>query len=150
MIEPLNFPNAPLHLIRKKELVYVTCLVRKRLVKLTPEEWVRQHMIHYLLTIKKASAGLIAVEKSIRVNGLNRRYDIVVADQAGRCKVLVECKATNVPLSEETVFQLAHYNSVLLADYVVITNGLQIFVAKIEHSTQRILILDELPELTNY
>jgi hypothetical protein len=147
MIVPLNFPKAPLNLVKRSNTIFVTCLVRKKQVKLTPEEWVRQHVIFYLIEYKKASAGLIAVEKSLLVNGLTRRFDVVVANREGRAKILIECKATEVQLTEETLFQLAQYNSVLTSEYVMITNGLQSLTAQINHSTGAIELLDDLPIL---
>ena len=147
MIVPLNFPKAPLNLVKRSNTIYVTCLVRKKQVKLTPEEWVRQHVIFYLIEYKKASPGLIAVEKSLVVNGLTRRFDVVVANRKGAAKILIECKATDVPLTEETLFQLAQYNSVLASEYVMITNGLQSLTAQIHHSTGEIELLEDLPIL---
>ena len=147
MIVPLNFPKAPLNLVRRSNTIYVTCLVRKKQVKLTPEEWVRQHVIFYLIEYKKASPGLIAVEKSLLVNGLTRRFDLLVANREGNTKILIECKATDVPLTEETLFQLAQYNSVLTSEYVMITNGLQSLTAQINHATGAIELLEDLPIL---
>jgi hypothetical protein len=147
MIVPLNFPKAPLNLVKRSNTIFVTCLVRKKQVKLTPEEWVRQHVIFYLIEYKKASAGLIAVEKSLLVNGLTRRFDVVVANREGRAKILIECKATEVQLTEETLFQLAQYNSVLTSEYVMITNGLQSLTAQINHATGAIELLEDLPIL---
>lgn len=148
MIVPLNLPTAPLNLVKRSGLIYVQCLIRKKFVKLTPEEWVRQHLVNYLINFKKAPKGLVAVEKSIEVNGLPRRFDIVVANNLGRAKVLVECKSTNVKLTQETVFQLAQYNSILHAEYVVISNGMETLTAQINHSTGSILLLDDLPDLS--
>jgi hypothetical protein len=145
MIVPLNFPKAPLNLVRRSNTIYVTCLVRKKQVKLTPEEWVRQHVIFYLIEYKKASPGLIAVEKSLLINGLTRRFDLLVANREGNTKLLIECKATDVPLTEETLFQLAQYNSVLTSEYVMITNGLQSLTAQINHATGAIELLEDLP-----
>jgi hypothetical protein len=147
MIVPLNFPKAPLNLVRRSNTIYVTCLVRKKQVKLTPEEWVRQHVIFYLIEYKKASPGLIAVEKSLLINGLTRRFDLLVANREGNTKLLIECKATDVPLTEETLFQLAQYNSVLTSEYVMITNGLQSLTAQINHATGAIELLEDLPIL---
>lgn len=147
MIVPLNFPKAPLNLVRRSNTIYVNCLVRKKQVKLTPEEWVRQHVIYYLIEYKKASPGLIAVEKSLLVNGLTRRFDVVVANRKGIAKILIECKATDVQLTEETLFQLAQYNSVLTSEYVMITNGLQSLTAQINHTTGVIELLEDLPIL---
>lgn len=97
---------------------------------LTPEEWVRQHVIHYLVHDKGYGAGLIAVEKSLVYNGLSRRFDLCVADSNGAPYILVECKAPDVKLSAATLQQTGMYLKTLGAPYAFITNGLQhVFLA---------------------
>jgi hypothetical protein len=81
------------------------------------------------------------------VNGLTRRFDLLVANREGNTKILIECKATDVQLTEETLFQLAQYNSVLTSEYVMITNGLQSLTAQINHATGAIELLEDLPIL---
>ena len=78
---------------------------------------------------------------------MKRRFDVIVANQSGKVKVLIECKATSVPLTEETVFQLAQYNSFLSAEFVIITNGIQSFIAQINQSNGGLLLLEDLPDL---
>ena len=97
--------------------------IRRKWVALTPEEWVRQHFIHYLLQTKGYPASLVAVEKTIRVGELNQRFDIVVYDRNHRPFLLVECKEMNVPLSGKVLEQALRYNIPLGVSYLVITNG---------------------------
>lgn len=100
-------------------------IIRKKYVSLTPEEWVRQHVIRYLIEEKGYSAGLIAVEKSLKYNGLSKRFDLYVANNDGSPHILIECKAPHVKLSEATVKQAGIYQKQLNANFVFITNGLQ-------------------------
>lgn len=100
-------------------------IIRKKYVSLTPEEWVRQHVIRYLIEEKGYSAGLIAVEKALKYNGLSKRFDLYVANSDGSPHILVECKAPHVNLTEATLKQAGIYQKELNANYVFITNGLQ-------------------------
>lgn len=96
--------------------------IRKQWVRLTPEEWVRQHFLQYLVQEKKYPAALIAVEKEIELGELKKRFDIVVyKDQAPW--MVIECKDTTTPLSEAVLQQALHYNIVLKAPFIVVTNG---------------------------
>lgn len=123
-IVPLNFPNAPLSLKRKDGVVYVRCLIRNKDLVCTPEEWVRQHAIHYLISVEGKKKGLIASEYELDYNGLKRRADIVVFDNTGKPILLVECKATAVALTNEVLNQAAQYNHQLGVERVILTNGL--------------------------
>ncbi len=96
--------------------------VRKKYVALTPEEWVRQHVLHYLLGMGY-SAALIAVEREIDVNGTRKRFDIVVYDRDSKPLIIVECKAQGEAIGQNVVMQIASYNLSLRAQYFWITNG---------------------------
>ncbi len=101
----------------------IFCTIRKRWVLLTPEEWVRQNFILYMLKVLKIPASLISVEKQISIAGMLRRYDIVAYNKNMQISIVVECKEMGVPLSEKTILQMLHYNQALHAQYLVITNG---------------------------
>jgi len=135
VIQPLNLPKAPLKLEKKQGELYVWCVVRKKSLLLTPEEWVRQHFIHYLITSIQIPVERIASEFSIRVNGLARRCDLVVVDRNGNPKLIVECKAVSVPVNEHVLFQIAQYNRALQVDYLLLTNGVDHFLSKINAET---------------
>lgn len=141
MFTPLNFPLAKLKLVESNKEIYVTCLVRKKSILLTPEEWVRQHIISYLVNYKNYSIGRFAVEVSLKVNSLTKRADIVYYDETLRPEILVECKAPEVKLTFETVFQIATYNSKLNARILLITNGLQHFL--FENTINGLVSLDD-------
>ncbi len=97
--------------------------VRLQWVVLTPEEWVRQHFLQYLLQVLHYPAKLMAVEKEITVGELKKRCDIVVYNLRGAPLLLVECKETSVPLNDKVLEQALRYNSRLQVKYIVITNG---------------------------
>lgn len=124
MITPLNLPKAKLKLTRRGEQVYVWCIIRNKELVCTPEEWVRQHVIHYLINEKGKPKGLIASEYELKYNGLSKRADIVVFDKSGNPELLVECKATTVRITDEVLNQAAQYNNKLGVKEVVLTNGL--------------------------
>lgn len=145
MMLPLNFPPAPLQLSRKGELVYVRCIIRKKPLLLTPEEWVRQHTIHYLIEQKKVPLAMINSEHLVKINGQARRCDIVVFSREGKPLLIVECKATSVQLSEQTFLQTSNYVQQLQTPYFWMTNGLQHVVARIGSDA-----VDYLPEMTEY
>ena len=96
--------------------------VRKKHVSLSPEEWVRQHVLHYLLG-KGYPASLIAIERGIEVNGTQKRFDIVVYDRESKPLIIVECKAQNEPINQQVIMQIAAYNLKLKAQYFWLTNG---------------------------
>lgn len=146
MIQPLNLPKAPLKLSRKDEVVFVWCEIRKKKLQLTPEEWVRQHVIHFLIQENNVPLGVIASEQAIQVNGLTRRCDLVVYNQSGKPIILVECKAPDVKLTEKVVYQIAQYNSKLNVDYLLITNGIEHYYCFINRQTNAIQYLENLPD----
>ena len=104
-----------------KEIIFDE--VRKRWVSLTPEEWVRQNFLRYLVQIKKYSAALMAVEKEIKLGDLKKRFDIVVYDTHSKPWMIVECKEMNVELSKAVLDQVLRYNITMQVPYLVITNG---------------------------
>ena len=99
--------------------------VRKKFVALTPEEWVRQHFIHFMINIKKYPASLMGVEMLVKVNNLSQRSDIVVFQSNGNPWLIVECKAPHITINQDTFYQAARYNSSLKVPFIVITNGLE-------------------------
>lgn len=104
-----------------KELIF--CIIRKKWLQITPEEWVRQNFLLYLIEVLGYSRSLIAVEKQILVGELDKRFDIVVYDKNTRPFIIVECKEMNVPLTENTMRQVLRYNISLDGVILVVTNG---------------------------
>lgn len=98
--------------------------IRKKFIVLTPEEWVRQHFIHYLISEKGFPAGLCSIEGGVTHAGKAARYDVLFYNREGQPLLLIECKAPSVTLSTDTLHQLARYNRTACAPYVAVTNGL--------------------------
>lgn len=119
---------------------------RKKFVALTPEEWVRQQFLKFLVTEKGYPQSLIAVEKLILVNRLSKRFDAVVYNQLLKPVMLIEFKAPTIALSQKTMEQAGRYNLSLKVNYLVISNGAQHYCCKIDHQNETILFLTEIPE----
>ncbi|MDR0385590.1 MAG: type I restriction enzyme HsdR N-terminal domain-containing protein [Prevotellaceae bacterium] len=135
------------HRIRKSEkgnMIFDP--VRSKYVALTPEEWVRQNFLQYLIRIKKTPKNLIRVEMFIELNNLAKRSDIVVHSRQGTPILAVECKAPTVKITQSAFEQLARYNLQLNVPYLVVTNGISLYVCKFSETEQRYLFLDDIPE----
>ena len=121
-------------------------ILRKCYVALTPEEWVRQHFVHYLIDHKGYSKALMVNEVSILLNNTTRRCDTVVYDRSMRPRVIVEYKAPSVRITKEVFAQISRYNLVLKVDYLIISNGLQHYCCKMDYEKQSFTFLLEIPE----
>lgn len=121
----LNFPETYAFRIEQQEgnQLRIWDRIRKKWVVLTPEEWVRQHVICYLIQ-NNWPASRLSVERQLEVNGLKKRFDVLVFNQQGNPELLVECKAPEIELSEETMLQIATYNTRINANFLLVTNGL--------------------------
>lgn len=142
---PLNLPMAPLQLKRMNGTVYVDCLIRQKKLVLTPEEWVRQHVLHYLIE-KGVPKGLIASEVSLKYNARVKRADIVIYGRDQKPKFIVECKAADVQLSEAVFRQIASYNHTLQVEYLMMTNGMEHIYAHIDLESGKLEYLKNFPE----
>lgn len=119
--------------------------IRRKYYVNTPEEWVRQHLIRYMIEEKEVPMGRIAIEKGISVHGTKRRYDVMIAGDDGHPVMLIECKAPEIKLSQDTFEQVAYYNTVFKVPYLLISNGLKHYLARIDHSTKRVQFLPDIP-----
>jgi type I restriction enzyme R protein N terminal domain protein len=142
----LNFPLYEFRFKNSENKLYIFDIVRKKFVSLTPEEWVRQHTIQFLLKEKKYPQSLMNVEKQIQVNQLTKRYDIVVYRSDGSIFLAVECKAPQVKITQQIFDQIARYNMTLKAENLMITNGLHHIFYQIDYVNQRYVFLEELPD----
>lgn len=142
----LNLPNYPFKITQKDDLYFIFDEIRKKHLVLTPEEWVRQHFIRYLLNEKKFPASLLQIEGGLSLNQTRKRSDILVYNNLGEKIMVVECKAPSVPITQSTFDQAARYNSIYKAGWLVVTNGLQHYYAKIDHANEKFLFIEELPE----
>ncbi len=121
----LNFKTYNFNTKSEQGNALIFDIIRKKYVKLTPEEWVRQHFIHYLIEEKQVPMGLISIERALTYNGLLKRFDICVSDSNGKMFLLIECKAPNIKLSNQTLMQAGMYQKVLNVKFICISNGLQ-------------------------
>jgi hypothetical protein len=144
-LKELNLPYYPFKLKSDGNRYLILDELRKKYVVLTPEEWVRQHIIQYLINFKNYPKGLISLEKGLRVNDLLKRSDVLIFDSNTEPLLLVECKAPEVKLSQDVFDQAARYNSVYKVKYIIITNGLEHFCAEIEHSSSSYKFLNDIP-----
>lgn len=142
----LNFPVYKLKLSKRGEKVFVFDVFRKKKIQLTPEEWVRQHVLHYLHKELNYPKSLIAVEKEIKVNGLKKRFDVLVFNAKAEKKIIIECKAPTVKITQETFDQIAQYNIELKAKYLMVTNGLQHYFCKMDLENESYVFLQKLPK----
>jgi hypothetical protein len=149
-MQKLNFPIYSFRFKNSENKVAIFDEIRKKFIILTPEEWVRQHVVKFLIEEKKYPKSYINVEKLIKVNGLNKRYDVVIFQPNGALSLLVECKAPEIKITQTTFDQIARYNMTLKADYLMVTNGLNHYFCKMDFENEKYTFLEELPEFDNY
>lgn len=126
----LNFSSEyDFQIKQDKDKFFIYDLVRKNWLLLTPEEWVRQHFLHYFHLTKGRNLSSLILEKKLDLNGTTKRIDLLITEKT-LPKILVECKAPNVKLTEKTFEQIARYNSVISAEEIILSNGLQHISAK--------------------
>ncbi len=120
-------------------------MIRKKFVTLSPEEWVRQHVVHFLITEKNYSTALINVEKQLTLHQTKKRYDVIAFKNSGEIRLIVECKSPQVKITQEVFDQIARYNLVVKADYLMVTNGLEHYYCRMDYENERYVFLEELP-----
>ncbi len=146
MFPKLNLPEYELKLKKEGEQFFVFDSIRKKHIQLTPEEWVRQNFIEFLLNDKKIPKGLISVESKITLNGLTKRTDILVHSRDAKPLLIVECKSADIKINQQVFDQIARYNMVLDVKYLVLTNGLQHYCCQIDHANQKYNFIKDIPE----
>ena len=144
MFPTLNLPKADLKLRKQGDQVQVFDMIRKIYVNITPEEWVRQHVVHFLIFEKGYPKGLIEVEKNIKLFNTEKRVDILVRTPDLRPLLLIECKAPHVKLKQAEANQLARYQITLNSPYCMLTNGMQHFA--MHFNQDKTTFIDELPD----
>ena len=145
-MQQLNFPIYNFRLKNSENKVSIFDEIRKKFIILTPEEWVRQHVVRFLLEEKKYPKSLINVEKVLIVNGLRKRYDVVVFNPDGSIFVLVECKAPEIKTAQATFDQIARYNLALKAQFLMVTNGHNHYFCQMDFENEKYAFLKELPD----
>lgn len=130
-MQELNLPAYSVKLKTVNQQSQIFDEVRKKWLVLTPEEWVRQHVVYYLNSSFSYPMGLMAIEKELVLNGMKRRTDIVIYSRTGAPKMIVECKAPGVKIDQSTLDQASRYNLVLEVPFLMITNGMKHYVLEI-------------------
>jgi len=144
-MQQLSFPTYEFRFKNSKNKIHIFDEIRKKFILLQPEEWVRQHVVKYLMIQKKYPKSLINVEKVLTVNGLKKRYDVIVYKSDGSIELIVECKAPTIPISQHTFDQIARYNSALNGTFLMVTNGLQHYYCKMDYQEEKYIFLKEIP-----
>jgi hypothetical protein len=124
-------------------------IIRRKFVNLTPEEWVRQHLLHYLVNERKFPSSLLSVEKKLMVNRLLKRTDVVAYTSSLKPVMLAECKAPSVKLDQQVFDQAARYNFSLGLDYYLITNGLEIICCRVDREKKSYQFLETIPDYSS-
>ncbi|MBT8267052.1 MAG: type I restriction enzyme HsdR N-terminal domain-containing protein [Bacteroidia bacterium] len=145
-MQKLNFPSYTFRLKNSENNTLIFDEIRKKFVVLQPEEWVRQHCIKFLIEEKNYPTSLINVEKTLILNGLRKRYDIVIFNPDGSIFLIVECKSYKIKITQDTFDQIARYNMALNAKYLMITNGLEHFSCFIDFKKKSYAFLKEIPK----
>jgi hypothetical protein len=145
-MKQLQFPTYSFRFKNSENKVAIFDEIRKKFIIISPEEWVRQHVVQFLLQDKKYPKSHINVEKLLKINNLTKRYDVVVFKPDGNISILVECKAPEVKITQSTFDQIARYNMTLKAEYLMVTNGLNHYFCKMDYEKEKYDFLQELPE----
>ena len=146
---PLNLPKATLTLTRKENVIFVNCLIRKKKIILTPEEWVRQHYINFLSLHLQYPLSFISVEKELTYFGLKKRWDIVVYNNLFNPIILVECKAPNVKLNQEALKQVFTYQNKLNCEFIVLSNGIEHLQWQVDRLKKTLIEVSQIPIYSN-
>ncbi len=145
MYPSLHFPAADLT-VKTNDINEVWDILRKKYVALTPEEWVRQHLIHYLAFYLDYPLGLMASEYHFVFNQRQKRADVVVFSDSGSPLMIVECKAPDVKINQGVAEQVSQYNFFLQVRYLLLTNGLDHYVFEVDKDKKQIISLSKIPE----
>ncbi len=144
-LTPLDLPNYPFKITERESILFIFDETRKKHLVLTPEEWVRQHFIKHLIIDKEFPASLMQIEGGLSLNQRRKRSDILIYNSIGEKLMVIECKAPSVAITQATFDQAARYNSIYKAKWLVVTNGLIHYYARIDHEQKKFTFVEELP-----
>ena len=142
----LNLPGFDYKLSGTKDNPQILDILRQRFVALTPEEWVRQHFVHFLINHKGYPKALMGNEVKIKINGKQLRADSVLYDKELRPRMIIEYKASSIPITQQVFDQIFAYNTQLHVDYLVVSNGLNHYCCKLDYATNSYTFLKEIPD----
>ncbi len=120
-------------------------IIRRKYVALTPEEWVRQHFVHFLVEHKGYPASLLANEVALTLNGTSRRCDTVLYDRTLSPRMIIEYKAPHIPITQKVFDQICRYNLVFRVDYLIVSNGLSHYCCRMDYAHQSYQFLQDVP-----
>ncbi len=141
----LNLPQYPIKVTKRDGRTVIFDALRRKYVTLTPEEWVRQHFVHYLISQKGYPQGLIGNEISLNLNGTAKRCDTVVYDNQAIPRVIIEYKAPHIEITQKVFSQISRYNIVLHVDYLIVSNGMQHYCCRMDYEKNTCIFLPEIP-----
>lgn len=144
-MQELNFPAYTFRLKNSENKPFIFDEIRKKFIRLTPEEWVRQHTVKHLIDKYNYPISLINVEKELTLHQVKKRYDAVVFNKDGSIHLIVECKAPQIRITQETFDQIARYNLSLQASYLFVTNGLQHYYCQLDYEAEKYHFLKDIP-----
>jgi hypothetical protein len=145
-MQKLNLPNYNFRVKSNENKTLIFDNLRKKYMVLTPEEWVRQHFVQFLIQEKKYPVSLIALEKQLTINNRKKRTDILVFNKEGSPEIIVECKAPKIKITQATFDQIARYNLKLKANFLIVTNGLEHFYCKMDFEKETYIFLKDIPD----
>lgn len=146
----LNLPNYDFKMKTEQGSRQIFDPVRKKMVKLDPEEWVRQNLIKFLNKDKNYPISLMAVEKGLTVNKLSKRFDILCYNNDSKPLLLVECKAPSVKISQSAFDQISIYNLQFKVPFLLVSNGLEHYCCQLDYEKNSYSFLSEIPDYQNY
>lgn len=141
----LNLPSYPFRIKKVEETTFIFDEIRKKYLVLTPEEWVRQHLVKFLILEKQYPKSLIKLEGGLKLNALQKRTDIVLYNSSGEKILMVECKAPSVIIDQKTFDQIARYNMVHKIRLIAVSNGMQHYICRINFTEGTYQFLEEIP-----
>ena len=142
---PLTLPACELRTTVQDGMTKVFDVLRQRYVALTPEEWVRQHFVHFLIGEKGFSQALMGNEVQLTLNGMSRRCDTVVYDRQLRPRMIVEYKRPDVSITQKVFDQIGRYNMVMRVDWLIVSNGLEHYCCRMDYEQQTYAFVREIP-----
>lgn len=142
----LNLPPFEIKLKGTKQRPMIFDILRKKYLVLTPEEWVRQHFIHFLIEHKNYPAALLANEIKLTVGDKVLRADSVLYTRELKPKMIIEYKAPHIPITQKVFDQISIYNMLLHVDYLVVSNGMQHFICKMDYESKKYVFLEDIPD----
>lgn len=142
----LNLPPFDIKIAVKDGKNTVFDVIRRRYVALTPEEWVRQHFVHFLLEQKGYPQALMANEVQVQLNGTKKRCDTVLYRRDLTARMIVEYKAPDIAITQKVFDQITRYNIVLKVDYLIVTNGLQHYCCRMDYERGSYNFLQDIPD----